>query len=147
MLYLEQDITNIMYGNLLERIDGTLDAPITWSFLINLTNDFTKKNYTCLQTYNKSLYRLGSGSLIAKYPLKVISTGTANGLNQEILLPIAGYYTYNIYLQNSLTNLDVEDASVVRVLESGKAFVFRSTEEVQYVEAATGNPNNFIYVP
>ena len=147
MLYLEQNATNIIYANLLERIDGTLDAPITWSFLINLTNDFSKESFTCLQIYDKSIYRLGSGSLMAKYPISVLSTGSANGKAQELLLKIAGYYTYDIYLQESLTNLDIKNASVGRLLESGKAFVYRETPEVEYVEANNGNPNNFIYIP
>lgn len=145
MLYLEQNATNIIYANLLERIDGTLDAPITWSFLINLTNDFSKESFTCLQIYDKSIYRLGSGSLMAKYPLKVIDTGTPNGIAQELLLKLAGYYTYDIYLQESLTNLDIKNVAVGRVLESGKAFLYRDTPEVQYVEANNGNPYNFIY--
>ena len=147
MLYLEQGTTNIIYANLLERIDGTLDTPVSWSFLINLTNDFTKESYTCLQIYDKSIYRLGSGSLMAKYPISVLTTGSASGTAQELLLKLAGYYTYDIYLQESLTNLDVADAVVGRVLASGKAFVFGANSEVEYVEANDGNPNNFIYAP
>ena len=82
-----------------------------------------------------------------KLPLVVINSGTADGLKQQIKLKDKGYYTYKIYLQSGVTNLDIEDAAVGNLVQSGKALVYDGTEEVEYKEQIDGNPNNFIYVP
>lgn len=118
----------------------------TFSWLINITNDFTKESTTLLQLVDNSV-NITPGTNTVSYPIKVVTSGTANGLNQEVLLKNTGYYSYEIYKQDSLTNLDVNNAVVGKVVESGKALVYNDTKEVNYKEQADGNPNNFIYVP
>jgi hypothetical protein len=117
-----------------------------FSWLINITNDFTKESKTLLQIVDNSV-NITPGTNTVSYPIKVITSGTANGLNQEVLLKNTGYYSYEIYKQDSLTNLDVNNAVVGKLVESGKALVYNDTKEVNYKEQADGNPNNFIYVP
>jgi hypothetical protein len=118
----------------------------TFSWLINITNDFTKERTTLLQLVDNSV-NITPGTNTVSYPIKVLTSGTANGLNQEVLLKNTGYYSYEIYKQDSLTNLDVNNAVVGKLVESGKALVYNDTKEVNYKEQADGNPNNFIYVP
>ena len=107
-----------------------VDNPFSW--LINITNDFTKESTTFLQIPDTSV---------------IITPGTANGLLQEVLLENTGYYSYEIYKQDSVTNLDITNAVVGKLVESGKALIYNADSEVTYKEHPDGNPNNFIYVP
>ena len=124
----------------------TVQEIIDFSWLINITNDFTKESTTLLQIPDTSAI-ITPGTNTVSYPIKVITTGTANGLLQEVLLENTGYYSYEIYKQDSLTNLDITDAVVGKLVESGKALIYNADSEVTYKEHPDGNPNNFIYVP
>lgn len=117
-----------------------------FSWLIRITNDFNKKSTTLLQIPDTSL-TITPGTNTVSYPIRVITTGTANGLNQEALLKDTGFYSYEIYKQDSITNLDINDAIVGKLVESGKALIYNADSEVTYKEQPDGNPNNFIYVP
>lgn len=117
-----------------------------FSWLINITNDFTKESTTLLQIPDSSAI-ITPGTNTVSYPIKVITTGTANGLLQEVLLENTGYYSYEIYKQDSVTNLDITNAVVGKLVESGKALIYNADSEVTYKEHPDGNPNNFIYVP
>ena len=121
-----------------------IDNPFSW--LINITNDFTKESTTLLQIPDTSAI-ITPGTNTVSYPIKVITTGTANGLLQEVLLENTGYYSYEIYKQDSVTNLDITNAVVGKLVESGKALIYNADSEVTYKEHPDGNPNNFIYVP
>ena len=124
----------------------TVQEIIDFSWLINITNDFTKESTTLLQIPDTSAI-ITPGTNTVSYPIKVITTGTANGLLQEVLLENTGYYSYEIYKQDSVTNLDITDAVVGKLVESGKALIYNADSEVTYKEHPDGNPNNFIYVP
>ena len=124
----------------------TVQEIIDFSWLINITNDFTKESTTLLQIPDTSVI-ITPGTNTVSYPIKVITTGTANGLLQEVLLENTGYYSYEIYKQDSVTNLDITDAVVGKLVESGKALIYNADSEVTYKEHPDGNPNNFIYVP
>jgi len=119
-------------------------TPFSW--LINITNDFTKESTTILQIPETNV-TITPGTNTVSYPIRVITTGTANGLNQEALLKDTGFYSYEIYKQDSITNLDINDAVVGKLVESGKALIYNADSEVTYKEQPDGNPNNFIYVP
>ena len=125
-------------------VKSFIDNPFSW--LINITNDFTKESTTLLQIPDASLL-ITPGTNTVSYPINVITTGTANGLLQEVLLENTGYYSYEIYKQDSVTNLDITDAVVGKLVESGKALIYNADSEVTYKEHPDGNPNNFIYVP
>ena len=149
MLYLRNNgATNILYINLIDRLpEGTdLSAnPPTWSWLFNFTNEFTKESFTVIQILNKSAFFVGTN--MVKMPLLVANTGTPNGLIQQIKLKDKGYYTYQIFLQKSITNLDIKNSVVERVVQTGKALTYDGTSEVEFKSQINGNPNNFIYVP
>jgi len=69
------------------------------------------------------------------------STETITG---TVKISPAGFYTYKIYQQNSSTNLDVNDSSVVALLEQGKLTVL-DTDELTTIEH-TNTVDNFIHI-
>ena len=150
MLYLNNNnYINIVYCNLFDSLD-TLVTPPDWSWLIEFTNDFTKESFTAIQIFDFSVFGDAQLSNTVRFPLRVINTGTANGLIQEVKLKDDGYYTYKIFLQTGITNLVVNvDAEELaqNLVQTGKALVYNSTSEVQFNSQKDGNPNNFIYVP
>lgn len=146
MLYLNNNnYTNIIFCNLLDRLD-TLVIPPNWSWLIQFTNDFTKENFTVIQIFDFSAFGKSADSNMVIFPLKVINTGTANGLIQEIKLKDKGYYTYKIFLQTGTTNLLIDNAAVGDLVQTGKALVYDVLTPTKFVAQKDGNPNNFIYV-
>lgn len=150
MLYLQNNnATNVIYTNLLERLplSALASYPVAWSWLMVFTNDFTKESYTALQIMNISAFAEPKNSNLVRMPLTVINTGTPNGLIQQIKLKDKGYYTYQIFYQNSLTNLDVNNASVTELVQTGKALAWDGNAEVDFNAQIDGTPNNFIYVP
>jgi len=148
VLYLgNNNKTSILYMNLIDRLpEGTdLSAnPPVWSWLFNFTNEFTKESFTVIQILNKSAFFVGTN--MVKMPLLVLNTGTADGLLQQIKLKDKGYYTYQIFYQSGITNLDIQNAAVKEVLQTGKALIHDGSE-VEFKSQINGNPNNFIYVP
>ena len=151
MIYLKADksgfTNNIVYSILLDRtvIDTTI-TPITWSWLLVLTNDFTKKQFTQVMVLNQSAKRYNRN--MVQFVLSAKIGGTGNGLNQAIAFDDYGYYSYKIYYQPSLTNLN-PDAPInsFKPVQTGKALLHGSKSEVGYTSQKDGNPNNFIYVP
>lgn len=147
MLYLKNNnYTNILVCNLLDRLDS-LVIPPNWSWLMQFTNDFTKKSFTVIQIFDFSAFGKFTDSNIVRFPLKVINTGNANGLIQEVKLKDKGYYTYKIFLQTGTTNLLVDNAAVGDLVQTGKALVHDNISPLKVVAQKDGNPNNFIYVP
>ena len=143
MLYLKQGETTVIYSNLLDRVSTTTG----FSWLINMTCDFTKESYTCLQTPGDSAIFIDTtNTLMVKYPIKVLTTGSAQGDLQELLLKNPGYYTYDIYYQTGTTNLDITDSVVKYIVQKGKAYIYNNTPLESYTEAKDGSPNNFIYI-
>tara|TARA_R110002167_G_scaffold146432_1_gene337843 strand:- start:278 stop:718 length:441 start_codon:yes stop_codon:yes gene_type:complete len=146
VLYLKNNgSTSIIYLNLIDTLDDNALVTPGWSWLINFTNDFTKESYQVLQILNQSAFRLGNTNMV-KMPITVDDTGVPKATYQKIVLIDEGYYTYQIFLQDSLTNVDIEAAEVIRVVQNGKALIY-NTPEVEYRSEVDGNPNNFIYVP
>ena len=137
---------NTIYLNLIDRLEDD-DLPATWSWLMIFTNDFTKKKYTLLQILGQSVSHTKLNNLV-RMPIVAKNGGVANGLLQEVVLPDTGYYTYEIYRQNSTTNLDYKMPGLVSVKQQiGKLLAYNDTSEQQYESLIDGTPNNFIYVP
>ena len=149
MLYLlNNNKTNILYMNLIDRLpEGTdLSAnPTDWSWLFNFTNEFTQESFTVIQILNKSAFFVGTN--MVKMPLLVVNTGTPDGRLQQIKLKDKGYYTYQIFYQSGIENLDIKNTAVKEVVQTGKALIYNDTSEVEFKSQINGNPNNFIYVP
>ena len=150
MLYLRNNNhSNVVYTNLFERLPSTALAstPVAWSWLMVFTNDFTKESATVIQIMDVSVFGSPSDSNMVKMPLLVINSGTPNGLLQQIKLIDKGYYTYQIFYQGSLTNLDVTNVTVKDLVQTGKALIYDGITEVEFKAQTDGTPNNFIYVP
>lgn len=146
MLYLEQDKNKVIYTSLINRLDSS-DIVGGYSFLIVITNDMSKDIEVSI--ISSTSLKTNIDSNLSYYPLKIISSGTANPLLNEINLKNTGYHTYKIYYQKSTTNKLYPIANTIYnfEVENGKALVYNASSEVKYKEQVDGNPNNFIYVP
>ena len=151
MLYLKQNSANIIYSNLLDRLDTELTTPATWSFLVEITNDFTNDTFVCIQILGVSFnpfipFRF---SLMGYYIIEVHDTGASDPLNQQIVMPDLGYFSYKIYYQDSITNIDPKDKTVnLRVVEEGKGFLSDPENESEVQVTEYNEPiSNYIYVP
>lgn len=146
MLYLKQDFSNVILSSLKDRTNNSYTGAINWSYLFNFTNDMTKESFTTLVAIGNDVVTYNSSNdIIIK--IKDMQTGTPDYLNGEIKLYPKGYWSYEVYEQDSLTNLDITDSSVVARIEAGKAYVYDGTDEVQYTEHIdTTNTTNYMYV-
>ena len=72
-----------------------------------------------------------------------VSTATDNPTGSSILLTESGLYTYTIYGQNSTTNLDPEDASIVGVCEVGACRITATDTYFDFDNPTV--PDNVIY--
>tara|TARA_R110000803_G_scaffold205058_2_gene271478 strand:- start:2 stop:457 length:456 start_codon:yes stop_codon:yes gene_type:complete len=139
--------TNIIHSILLDRtlIDINV-TPIEWSWLLVFTNDFTKEVFTQVMVLNASAQKYNRN--MVQFVISAKLGGTSNGLNQQISFDNVGYYSYEIYYQPSLTNLNPDAAiNSFEAVQTGKALVHNSNSEVNYAGQKDGNPNNFIFVP
>ena len=102
-------------------------------YLMVLKNNATEEEYALILNVVVDNERYTTGS---------IATDTDDPENGEILLTESGLYTYTIYGQNSATNLDPTDATVVGVCEIGACKV--SDEEAWTIPTVT-IPDNVIY--
>lgn len=103
-------------------------------YLVVLRNDASEETYAFIANviYDNE-----------RYSQFRISTATDNPTSGNILLTQSGLYTYTIYGQNSDTNLDPEDASVVGVCEVGAC---RITDNQVYFDPDYPTiPDNIIY--
>ena len=152
MLYLKDNNLgiNVIYANLLDRLPTNALANINnWSYLFSITNDFTKVNSTMLFTLNDCIYN--SDNIKIAYPMEVFNFASsgANGLLQQIEMVGKGYYSYEIYYQDSITNLDLSIAIQLYnayLVENGKSLMYDNIKEVQYKERKTVD-SNYIYLP
>lgn len=136
MILLTQDTFNVVYLSLEEKMTNTSNY-----FLLSLVNDMTKEKYTGVLR-NREATTEG----LSRVSIKLISSGNPTGTNGEFKLVNNGYYSYKVYEQTSTTNLDTTDASVVKLLEEGKANI-KGANEVEYTEHTdTTNTTNYIYI-
>lgn len=77
-----------------------------------------------------------------RYTRISLPTNAEDLVNGSIRLTRSGLYTYKIFGQNSATNLDPEDASVVGICEVGACKV---SDEVPWSIPTISIPNNVIY--
>jgi len=103
-------------------------------YLVVLRNDASEETYAFIANVEYDNER---------YSQFRISTATNDPTAGSILLTESGLYTYTIYGQNSTTNRDPEDASVVGVCEVGACRV-RPTDTYFDFDNPTV-PDNVIY--
>ena len=148
MLYLKQDFSNVILISLKDRTNNSYTGAINWSYLFNFTNDMTKESFTTLVAINNDVFTYNdSNDIIIK--LKDMQTGTPNYLNGEIKLYHKGYWSYEVYEQESLTNLSINGLKGIthNKIEVGKAYIYNGNDEVQYTEHIdTTNTTNYMYV-
>jgi len=103
-------------------------------YLVVLRNDASEETYAFIAnvTYDNE-----------RYSQFRISTATDNPTAGNILLTESGLYTYTIYGQNSDTNLDPEDASIVGVCEVGACRVTATGTYFDFDNPTV--PDNVIY--
>ena len=145
MLYLKQDFSNVVLMSLKDRTTNSFYGVVTWSYLFNFTNDMSKESYTTIVVITNDVVTYNDANdIIIK--LRDKQTGAIDSNNGEIKLTPKGYWSYEVYEQNSLTNLDITDNSVIGKVESGKAFIYDGTDEVNYTQHKdTTNTTNYIY--
>tara|TARA_R110001606_G_scaffold265829_1_gene414809 strand:- start:581 stop:1051 length:471 start_codon:yes stop_codon:yes gene_type:complete len=156
MIYIKANdnsfVTNIIYNILLDRNVYDIIPPITWSWLMIFTNDFTKEKFTVIQIMHQSAVTSVEGSNLVVFPIvaRVKAGVDSKGFLQEIAFDNYGYYSYDIYYQDNLTNLSAEVAYASgkqNLVQTGKALISKENEVIDYAAQKDGNPNNFIYVP
>jgi VCBS repeat-containing protein len=78
----------------------------------------------------------------ARYTKLSVLTNQPLGASGRVLLTESGQYTYDVYGQNSSSNLSASDASVVGLIERGTLTV---TGETGYTIPSITIPDNVIY--
>ena len=78
----------------------------------------------------------------ARYTKLSVYTNQPLGISGRVLLTQSGQYTYDVYGQNSSSNLSASDASVVGLIERGTLTV---TGETGYNIPSISIPDNVIY--
>ena len=102
-------------------------------YLLIFKNNATEKEHPCV------LVLLDDNE---RYTRADIATNNNNPSGGSVLITESGLYTYTIYGQNSATNTDPEDASVVGVCEVGPC---RVSAEAAWTIPEVTIPDNVIY--
>ena len=102
-------------------------------YLLILKNQATEEEFGCILNYQYDNER---------YTQADLPTNNDDGVNGEVLITESGLYTYTIYGQNSDSNLDPTDASVVGVCEVGTCKV---SDEPAWTIPTVSIPDNVIY--
>ena len=119
---------------------------------IYLTLQEMKKDFATFVNYLVLFENMGSREQIyfigdvatdnARYTALSIFTNLDDPLNGDILLEESGQYFYKVWGQNSTTNLDPTDTTVVALIEEGTLDV---TGAVGYNIPTIDVPDNVIY--
>ena len=154
MLYLKQDFENLVLMSLLDRTSYAYPyngLTANWSYLFNFTNDMTKESTTTVIIPNSAILGnkawVGSNDIMLR--LRDLQTGTPDNLHGEVKLYPKGYWSYEVYEQDSLSNTTIDGLRYVnnRKLQVGKAYIYNNTDEVQYTEHKETPPaTNYMYV-
>jgi len=137
---------NVVFLSLKDR-EFTPGSNLSW--LIVFTNDYSKVEKSCIIQNTEE----GIVAVDDKYAVKITERSnlpTVDNTKGEIKLSPAGSFSYEIYQQDSTTNLDKTNAAVQGLVERGKTYLSHNdvdTPEVQYTQYDdTDNDTNYIYV-
>lgn len=78
----------------------------------------------------------------SRYTLASIGTNTDDAVNGSISITESGFYTFKIYGQNSSSNLDPSDASVVGLCQRG---LMQVVADEAWTIPSLSIPNNVVY--
>lgn len=139
-------IINVVILSLKDR-EFTPGSNISW--LIVFTNDYTKRDSACIIQNNDTSITPVDDKYAVRITERTNLASVDNTRNQIKLSPV-GSFSYEIYQQDSLTNLDKTNAVVQGLVQSGKAYVSPYSDaqkEVKYTQYTdTDNDTNYIYV-
>ena len=140
---------NIFYLSLKDT-DFQISVLADNTYLLALTNDYTKKQMVVMINPNLSNTAIAVNNIYAIRLTDFSNTTTVPDATlgqtkfDDINLP-PGSYSYEIYQQNSRTNLKLD--LTLGIIETGKAFVTAKVEEVQYKQYTDNDlDTNITYV-
>jgi hypothetical protein len=97
--------------------EGRQDCAATFTkYLLRLTHDVTKEDFYLIPVVASETDRI---------TVLTIGLNVDNAINGSIQITDAGRYLYKVYGQNSTTNLDPANATVVESVRGGKAIIER----------------------
>lgn len=102
-------------------------------YLMEIKSMTTSKTYTII---------LNVSADNSRYTLATIGTNTDDAVNGSIKIEETGLYTFTIYGQNSLTNLDPKNASVVGKCQQGLVQIIGADA---WTTPDITIPNNVVY--
>ena len=103
-------------------------------YLVKFTNQLSNESFIVIANVDSDNTR---------YTKIDISTATDDAINGDIQILQTGQFWYTVYGQNSATNLDPDDATVVGVVEVGILHVL--TQENFYDDPTISIPNQVVY--
>ena len=130
MLKLNHQAFNTVYLSLVENSVNAIDN----YYLLEFTNLQTRESEARVVTKGDVSYRS------VELYLYVNFVGQPSYTMQEM-----SFFKYNIYEQTSATNTDVNDASVLGLRETGKAWV-GGVSEVTYIKQEEAYNTNDVYL-
>lgn len=129
--------SNNLYLTLSERIDSSLSKNLLFVFESDQQH-----------TISKIVFANGSSNVTFGDrfdAIRIFEGGTiTESLTDQVKISPAGFYSYKVYQQTSSTNFDVNDSSIVSLLEQGKLTIL-DTDELTTKEHQN-NVNNFIHI-
>ena len=130
MLKLTPNQSNTVYLSLFENSSDAINN----YYLLILTN---------LQT------RISENKVVTKGVVNEryidLSFNINTGAEPKYTTQDVSFYKYDVYEQTSSTNIDIEDASVLGLRETGKAWV-GGTSEVSYIKQEEADKTNDVYL-
>ena len=130
MLKLNTPADNIVYLSLMENSVNAIDN----YYLMEFINLQTRESEAVV------LYKISVNYRAVELFFQVNKLGVLNFTMQEM-----SFYKYNVYEQTSATNTDVNDASVLGLRETGKAWV-GGESEVTYIKQEEAYNTNDVYL-
>jgi len=130
MLKLSPNQSNTIFLSLFQN---STDAKNNY-YLLVLTNLQTKEN---------------EAKVVTKWAVNErvveLSFNLNTGSEPKFTTQDVSFYKYDVYEQTSSSNTDIEDASVLGLRETGKAWV-SGTSEVSYIKQAEADKTNDVYL-
>ena len=130
MLKLSPNQSNTVYLSLFEN---STDA-INNYYLFVLTNLQTR------ESEEKVITKVSVNERVVELSFNLDTGSEPKFTTQDV-----SFYKYDVYEQTSSTNEDIEDASVLGLRETGKAWV-GGTSEVTYIKQAEADKTNDVYL-
>jgi len=133
MIYIRKNQANTVVLTLNEKATST-----THDWLFEFTNELTG------QTKLFTAFELSSNT--SRYNEFVITeSATENLYNGTVTLSPTGYWNYTIYEMADTSPTILLPASAIGVVETGKVFVYDSTENINYTFTSDESKNNQVF--